>query len=209
MTFYGVYAITDDRLQAPERLLESVRQALQGGISLLQYRSKNPDREQRQRQAGLLAALCRQYSVPLLINDDIQLCLDCGADGVHLGQSDQSVAAARALLGDKAIVGVTCHNSLALAMQAQQQGASYAAFGRFFPSRTKPSAPAAELAVLTEARAQLAIPVIAIGGINADNGASVIAAGADMIAVIDFLFAGADTKSRAQQLVNLFSSSAN
>ncbi len=209
MTFYGVYAITDDRLQPPERMLESVQQALQGGISLLQYRSKNPDRDQLLKQARLLAAMCQQYSVPLLINDDIQLCLDCGANGVHLGQSDASVAAARAQLGDKAIIGVTCHDSVKLALLAQQQGASYAAFGRFFVSQTKPSAPAAELTVLTKAKSLLTIPLIAIGGINANNGASVIEAGADMIAVIDFLFAGADTKSRARQLVKLFSSSAN
>jgi len=204
MQLAGIYGITDSSLTPGDSLLDAAEQALEGGISLLQYRDKVSDPAQRLAQATALQSLCAAYRVPLLINDDIQLCLEAGAAGVHLGQTDTGLAQARARLGDHAIIGVTCHADLELARQAEQAGASYVAFGRFFPSLTKPEAPPAELDILATARAQLTIPVAAIGGIDAGNAAQVVAAGADLLAVINYLFSTRDVASRARELNAVF-----
>lgn len=204
MKLSGVYAITDETLLPDDRLLAAVADALAAGISLLQYRSKRLQPRLQQRQVANLLELCRRYQVPLLINDDIDLCLATGADGVHLGQQDANPLQARQLLGPRALIGVSCHADLGLARRARQQGADYVAFGRFYPSFTKPQAPAAPLSVLTAARRELDIPVVAIGGLNAENGAAAIAAGADMLAVIHAVFAGPDVSGQARALVELF-----
>ncbi len=156
------------------------------------------------RQARALNLLCQQYQVPLLINDDIELALACGAAGVHLGQSDGSHAAARAQLGADAIIGITCHDSLELAAQAQHDGADYLAFGAFFPSQTKPSARPASMEILAQARSRFALPIVAIGGISVDNAGQLIEAGADMTAVVHALFAADAITARAQQFKNQF-----
>lgn len=200
----GVYAITDESLLSAETLNTRVEDALRAGISVLQYRSKRLEWKQQVSQASALNALCSKYRVPLLINDDVDLCLEVGAAGVHLGQADTQIRIAKSRLGINAIVGVTCHSDLTLAEQAQESGASYVAFGRFFPSSTKPGAPPAELEVLGRAKAQLKVPVVAIGGINAENGAALIEAGADLLAAIHYLFAFPDTFERAQRLTALF-----
>lgn len=200
----GIYGITDDLLTPPSMLLEKVRHALQGGISILQYRSKTSAKEAQQLQVEQLLQLCRANGVPLIINDDVNLCRASGADGVHLGKGDGIVDEARTILGDSAIIGVTCHDDIQRAQQAEQAGADYVAFGRFFSSQTKPEASAADVSLLAEARERLGVPIVAIGGINAENGASLIAQGADMLAVIHSLFSGDDIKQNAQQLVNLF-----
>lgn len=209
MNFRGIYALTDDALLPETDLLPAVEAALQEGITMLQYRNKATDDERREAQAAALLDLCQRYSVPLLINDDVDLCARVGAHGVHLGQQDCTLSEARGRLGEDAIIGITCHQSLELAQAAQQGGASYVAFGRFFPSTTKPGAPAANPDILVHAKAQLSLPVVAIGGINADNGASLIAAGADMLAVVGGLFGGRDIARNANKLVNLFDSSVN
>ena len=206
MLLAGIYGITDSSLTPGDQLLATAEQALAGGISLLQYRDKSTDPARRLTQARALNALCTRFGVPLLINDDIDLCLQAGAAGVHLGQTDASIRRARALLGDSAIIGVTCHDNLALASQAEQAGASYVAFGRFFPSRTKPDAPPARLEVLTEARARLTVPIAAIGGITDANAAQVVMAGADLLAVINYLFAAEDVASRASRLHAIYQS---
>ncbi|MFM1896763.1 MAG: hypothetical protein RLZZ385_1837 [Pseudomonadota bacterium] len=200
----GLYAITDDHLLPDDRLDAAAAAVLRGGARLLQYRSKLEDRALRAAQAERLRKICADFAIPLIVNDDIDLCLAIGAAGVHLGQQDGSVALARRRLGPEAIIGVSCHGSLELALEAQQSGASYVAFGRFFPSRTKPAATHAPLSVLEESVRQLAVPVVAIGGINPQNGPSVIAAGTHMLAAIDFLFAAPDPESRARQLAELF-----
>ncbi len=201
----GLYAITDSTLMADdETLLSCVKQALQGGAAIVQYRDKSTDAERRLRQARALNLLCQQYQVPLLINDDIALALACGAAGVHLGQSDGSHAAARAQLGADAIIGITCHDSLELAAQAQHDGADYLAFGAFFPSQTKPSARPAPMAILAQARSRFALPIVAIGGISVDNAGQLIEAGADMTAVVHALFAADAITARAQQFKNQF-----
>lgn len=194
----GVYAITDDALLPGRHLLSQVEQALAAGISLLQYRSKpssngsgddkGGDAERRRQEAKSLAALCARYQVPLIINDDVALAQQAGAAGVHVGTADASVAEARARLGPHAIVGATCHADLQLAIAAERAGADYVAFGRFFPSRTKPHAPSAPLSLLGEAKARLGIAVVAIGGIDGENGAAAVKAGADILAAVHAVF---------------------
>ncbi len=204
VNMHGIYAITDPVLLTGDKLDTYVDAALQGGISMLQYRNKSADYHLRVEEATRLQTLCSSYKVPLLINDDIQLCLEVGAAGVHLGQRDTTVCTARRLLGDAAIIGITCHNDIDAALRAEAEGASYVAFGRFFPSRTKPDATPAALQVMKTAKAQLQIPLVAIGGVNTENGASLIAAGADMLAVIDYLFSTPAVASRATALCKLF-----
>lgn len=203
----GVYAITDETLLSGDLLCKRVQTALEAGLSLLQYRNKHSIWTERVAQCRTLKGLCEQFQTPLLINDDVDLCLEVGAEGVHLGQGDARLIAARQRLGDSAIVGITCHNNLSLAREAEAQGASYVALGRFFPSNTKPLAPPATLDDLRQARAALQLPIVAIGGINAENGASLIEAGADMLAVIHYLFAFPDVSTRVRQLNSLFQSS--
>lgn len=205
----GVYAITDSRLLPDNKLLEAAEQALKGGVSLLQYRNKDEGTSfaQRQQQASLLAKLCHQYNALLIINDDVDLCQAAEADGVHLGQSDTGVQEARRRLGLHAVIGITCHNQDALVLAAQQQGADYIALGRFFPSATKPDAPAASIDDLRRVRQLTSLPIAAIGGINADNGGQLIEAGADMLAVINYLFSGDQVQQRAQILSQLFTHS--
>jgi thiamine-phosphate pyrophosphorylase len=204
MPLAGIYALTDETLLPEKDMCTAVELALQGGIRVLQYRNKRGDERLRQRQASALLELCQAYSVPLLINDDPRLCLKTGAQGVHLGQTDCRLSEARQLLGDEAVIGITCHQSLDLALEAERNGASYVAFGRFYPSSTKPGAPAADPAILGAAKQALAIPVVAIGGINAENGASLITAGADMLAVAGGLFGNTDIAANSRNLVSLF-----
>lgn len=209
----GIYAITDSSL-LQGRLLPAVEAALQGGARVIQYRDKiaaglSADakfREQQRRhdEATALLALCRQHRIPLLINDDVELALAIGADGVHLGQGDGGLIAARERLGSNAIIGVTCHAQISLARIAARDGASYVAFGAMFASATKPLAKPCPLAVLTEARAELALPLVAIGGITPDNAASVIDAGAQAVAVIASLWQAPDIRARAQQFSQEF-----
>lgn len=198
----GLYAITDTRL-LEGRLLSAVEAALNGGAVVVQYRDKTHDNARRLEESIALRMLCRRYGAPLLINDDVELCVACGADGIHLGQGDSSLVEARLRLGGDAIIGITCHNSLELAKAAAAGGASYLAFGAMFPSTTKPGAQHASPETLSAAR-QLGLPVVAIGGITADNAAPVIAAGADCIAVISDLWQADDIASRARALSLLF-----
>ncbi|MBV0934198.1 thiamine phosphate synthase [Marinobacterium weihaiense] len=202
---HGLYGLTDATLMPTDTLmLERVEAALRGGMRLLQYRDKSTDDARRLRQALALRDLCRQYDCPLLINDDVELAHASGADGVHLGQQDGSVAAARDRLGPAALIGQTCHDRIDLAQRAIQAGADHVAFGAFFASRTKPEAELAPLALLQEARARLNVPVVAIGGISMDNVARVVAAGADLIAVVNALFAAEDIQQQAERLTQPF-----
>ncbi|MBR9868392.1 MAG: thiamine phosphate synthase [Oceanospirillales bacterium] len=201
----GLYAITDSTLMPDtDSMLFQVEQALRGGAQVIQYRDKSADQTRRLQQALALVDLCHQFNRPLLINDDTELASACQADGVHLGQSDGNIRQAREYLGPHAIIGNTCHSSLELAQSACEQNADYVAFGAFFPSSTKPNAAPASIALLSEARSILPVPVVAIGGINMDNAGQVISAGADMIAVIHSLFACEDICTRAGQFHSLF-----
>lgn len=158
----------------------------------------------RLRQAQALARCCRDGGVIFLVNDDVALARESGADGVHLGREDMSLEAARAQLGADKLIGVSCYNELERALTAEKQGADYVAFGSFFPSRTKPQAVRATLDLLREARRQLKLPIVAIGGITPENGAELIRNGADMLAVIEGVFGQPDVCTAARQYANLF-----
>lgn len=197
----GLYVITAPEL-TPD-LVAACEQALQGGAQLVQYRNKLADMATRRAQLAQLLPLCHHYGARLLVNDDAALAHEMNADGVHLGQADGSVGAARELLGSDKLIGVTCHGSLALARQALAEGADHLAFGRFFASHTKPDAPPASLEVLQQAR-QLGVPLVAIGGVTPDNAPSLLAAGADALAVIHGVFGQPDIRQAAQQFTDLF-----
>lgn len=182
----GLYAITPDEADTA-RLLERVRVVLEAGACWLQYRNKTADALLRKTQAGALLPLCRAYGVPLIVNDDWRLAAALGADGAHLGEDDGELAAARAALGDDALLGASCYDSLPRARAAIAQGAGYVAFGAFFPSGTKPGARRAHAGLLREA-AGLGVPVVAIGGITPDNGRPLVEAGADLLAAIGGVF---------------------
>ncbi|MBO9551538.1 thiamine phosphate synthase [Pseudomonas sp.] len=201
MKLRGLYAITDSQLLAG-RFLSHVEAALEGGVCLLQYRDKSDDAARRLREAEALMKLCERYGTQLIINDDAELAARLGV-GVHLGQTDGPLTPARALLGRQAIIGSTCHASLELAVQAASEGASYVAFGRFFNSVTKPGAPAANVDLLEQARAQVKLPIAVIGGITLDNAAPLIAHGADLLAVIHGLF-GADSAQEVTRRARAF-----
>ncbi|WP_409272565.1 thiamine phosphate synthase [Pseudomonas sp. KCJK9111] len=201
MTLRGLYAITDSQL-LDGRFLSHVEAALEGGVCLLQYRDKSNDAARRLREAHALQQLCERYGTQLIINDDAELARQLGV-GVHLGQTDGPLTPARALLGSAAIIGSTCHASLDLAAQAAREGASYVAFGRFFTSSTKPGAPAADVRLLAQARAQVNLPIAAIGGVTLDNAAALVHHGADLLAVIHGLF-GADSAQEVTRRARAF-----
>lgn len=198
-----LYAITDSILMPDEKLFSGVAAALKGGCKFVQYRDKSQNSERRLTDAKKLLILCKQHNANLIINDDVQLAQQINAHGVHLGQGDGDVKAARLLLGNDAIIGVTCHDSLALAEKAIADGATYIAFGRFFSSNTKPDARPAPLNLLTQARAKFPNTMIAaIGGITTENANNVLTAGADLIAVCHNLFAADDIEAQAKLFNN-------
>lgn len=182
----GLYAITHDEPDSG-RLLERVERVLAAGAAWLQYRNKAAGTTLREHQARALQLLCQRHGVPLIINDDWRLAAQIGADGVHLGAQDGAIAAARAALGPRAMVGASCYDDIALARHAVAAGADYVAFGAFFASPTKPHARHAAPGVLTAAAA-LGVPRVAIGGITPDNARPLVAAGADLVAVISGIF---------------------
>lgn len=200
----GLYAVTDESRSGPD-LVQQVAHAIHGGAVMVQYRDKHSDPGQRLWQANDLQMLCHSLQVPLIVNDDIELARQCRAAGVHLGKDDATIAMARAALGEQAIIGVSCYNSLAMAQSAQAAGADYIAFGSFFVSPTKPDAIRADLALLREAQAALTIPIVAIGGISVENGGALIDAGAALLAVVSGLFGAADITTAACDYTQLFS----
>jgi thiamine-phosphate pyrophosphorylase len=201
----GLYAITSATLcRAPEALVPAVEAALAGGARLVQYRDKDGEAAQRRRNASLLLARCRARNALFIVNDDVELALAIGADGVHLGKGDLPLRDARRRLGGLATIGVSCANVLQRAIEAQDAGASYVAFGRFFASRTKPDAPQAEPALLREARARLHVPICAIGGITPANGAGLVEAGASMLAAVEGVFGMSDITGAARAYARLF-----
>lgn len=200
----GLYAIADTAVLPPARLLDAVVQALDGGARIIQYRDKTGDGARRLEEARALGRLCRDHDALFLVNDDVALAAESGADVVHLGREDAAPAGARARLGERAVIGVSCYNELARAVAAVAQGANYVAFGSFFPSGTKPRAVRAPVALLQEARRVLPVPIVAIGGITPENGAALIAAGADALAVIEGVFRQPDIRAAAERYARLF-----
>lgn len=202
MKLRGLYAITPE-LADTGTLLRSVAQALEGGIAMLQYRRKG---KQHIDEARTLARMCQDRAVPFVVNDDVALALECGADGVHLGRDDGGIAAARVKLDsglDGKLLGASCYDSLAAARAAVAAGADYVAFGSVFPSPTKPAAVRAPLGLFGEARL-LGVPLVAIGGITLQNAPQLLAAGADCLAVISDLFEAPDIAEMARAYGKLF-----
>jgi thiamine-phosphate pyrophosphorylase len=198
----GLYAITPDTADT-DLLLAKVEAALQGGINMLQYRNKTANHKLQTQQARELLPLCRQYNVPLIINDSVKLCLTLDADGVHLGADDGNLAEVRVRIGKDKILGASCYNRFDLALSAEKQGASYVAFGACFASNTKPNAPVAGLDLFTRAKTELTIPTVAIGGITLQNAPQVLQAGANSIAVIQAIFNADNIKLAASQFTAL------
>lgn len=199
----GLYAITPESSDT-SGLLVAVQRALEGNAHVVQYRNKSGDVALQHEQASELLMLCRKYHVPLIINDNLRLADLIDADGVHLGAEDGSLKEARFILGPDKIIGVSCYANLPLAIDAQSHGADYVAFGSFFTSPTKPQASPAPISLLHDAKRQLHIPVVAIGGITLDNAHTLVQAGADAIAVISALFDSADILATANQFNSLF-----
>lgn len=205
---YGLYAITPCSSIQPlstSELLSKIEQAITGGARVVQYREKQHTAEIKREQAQAIKSLCQRYSVCFLINDDVELAAEVQSDGVHLGQDDVSLRLAQERLGSSAIIGISCYNQLALAIDAQQQGADYVAFGRFFSSQSKPGAVQADISLLQQAKTRLSIPVACIGGISAENAKLLTSAGADMLAVINSVFGASDVAQAARDLSQYFS----
>lgn len=198
----GLYAITDPELLG-EDLLAKSQQAISAGITILQYRNKLACNEQQEQEALALAALCKNNNVLFIVNDNVELALKVDADGVHLGQGDIHIHQARKRLGENKIIGVTCNNKIELAIEAEENGANYIALGRFFPSQTKPSAPQAEVSLLTDVRKIIKLPIVAIGGITPDSAPLLLKAGADMVAVIHAIFGQSDISNATRQFIEV------
>lgn len=198
----GLYLITPDDAETAS-FLAKVLPLLGHRIAMLQYRNKLANADQMREQAKTLLSHCRKFNTAFIINDDLALALELSADGVHLGEHDASPAVARKLLGSTAIVGVSCYDSIALAIKAAADGADYIAFGAVYPSATKPGARTAGLELFSQA-ASLKIPMVAIGGITPDNAAQTLAAGADFLAVIGAVFDAADPEIEVKKFISRF-----
>lgn len=199
----GLYAITPDEPDTAT-LLSQVEQALRGGARILQYRNKSADAPLKLQQACALRELTRRFDTAFIVNDDAALAAAVGADGVHLGGEDGGIVNARALLGKDRIIGASCYNRAPLAQQAVRQGADYVAFGAFFTSSIKPEAVKADEQLLRSVRSGLTVPIVAIGGITVQNGAQLVQAGADALAVISALWNAPDIAQAAREFDNLF-----
>ena len=203
-TVSGLYAITPG-LADSTLLMLKVDAALRGGARIVQYRNKAADEQLRHEQALAIARLCRSAGACFIVNDSIRLAHDVAADGVHLGKDDDGVASARVLLGPAKLIGVSCYNQLWRAREAAVQGADYIAFGSFFPSSTKPGTVTASRDLLRAAK-ELALPIVAIGGITPENAAGLVEAGADAVAVVGAVFDAPDVELAARQIAGLFAS---
>lgn len=181
----GIYAITPDHTLELDNIENTIKKY---NIQILQYRRKNLNANIQLKEAEQLQQLCQKHHTLFIINDDINLAQKIKADGVHLGAHDGSISAARSQLGKDAIIGASCYQDINLALKAQDQDANYAAFGALFPSSTKPNAPHCPLDIVTQAKRQIHIPVVGIGGITFDNQQQAFDAGCDSVAMIGTLF---------------------
>jgi thiamine-phosphate pyrophosphorylase len=199
----GLYVVTPD-WDDTGRLLAVSEMALQGGAALLQYRHKSAGPALRHEQASALQALCRRYSRSFIINDYVELCLELDADGIHIGDTDASVAKVRAAVGPTKIVGASCYGSLHLARDAWHAGASYVAYGGFYPSKVKQYPVTTAIDILAQSKAQIPLPNVVIGGMTQENAAPLVTAGADMVAAISSIYLADDPQAAAQAFVRLF-----
>ena len=199
----GLYAITPDSADL-NTLIQKTKSAIEGGAFMVQYRSKIQDRDVKMQQCAAILRLCREYEIPCIVNDDVDMCRVLEADGVHLGEKDDNIAEVRHILGEDAIIGSSCYDQLDRAKSSQKEGASYVAFGAMFATSTKPNAPRASLALLKEAKREIQIPIVAIGGITVNNAHDVIKTGIDAIAVINSLYEAKSIKETAETFAKMF-----
>ena len=199
----GLYAVTPDATDT-SALVTHVHAALSGGVRLVQYRNKLATPDTRSEQARALKAVCEQFGAALVINDHVELAAEVDAAGVHIGAEDGEISGARRVLGADKLIGVSCYNQLELARASVAGGADYIAFGSFFASSVKPGAVHAPLTLLTQARRDFTVPIVAIGGITIDNASDLISAGTDAVAVISALFHASDVTAAARAFNALF-----
>jgi len=199
----GLYLVTPD-WDDTQRLLDVTEAALQGGVALLQYRHKTATPALQSEQATALLALCRRFGCPFIINDHIPLCLKIGADGVHVGGTDAPVATVRAQIGPDLILGASCYGDLVLAKTAHAGGASYVAYGGFYPSRVKKYPVTTPQTIIAASHAIVPLPIVVIGGMTPENSASLVAAGADMVAAISSVYLADDPRTAAENFSALF-----
>ena len=198
----GLYAVTPEALSGAA-LYRAAEAACGNGAVVLQYRNKSTDAARRRADADALRAITTVCGALFIINDDIELAKACGADGVHVGRDDGGPALARKALGRDALIGVSCYDDPALARAAARDGADYVAFGSMYASSTKPAAPPASIGRFAEV-ANLGLPRCAIGGITLARAPELIAAGADLLAVVSDLFDAPDIAARARAYAKLF-----
>ena len=199
----GIYAITPDLIDTTN-LVMLTQQVLISGVQLIQYRNKIADNALKLEQAALLSTLCYEFNTPLIINDDLDLAIKVGADGVHLGAEDIAVVEARRRLGPGKIIGASCYNKLRYAIEAENYGADYVAFGSFYISSTKPGAVSAPINLLRKAKQYLQIPVVAIGGIDSENIIELAYKGADAVAVSSSIFNSINIQLETKKLSCIF-----
>jgi len=201
----GLYAIADTATIDDSVLYEKVRLVLAGGCRVLQYRDKRSDKEKRLIQARELRILCSNAGAVFIVNDDAELAMQVNAEGVHCGRDDAAVSEIRNLY-PSLMIGATCYNSLQRAEKAVNDGADYLAFGRFYPSTTKPLATPANIETLQQARQRFDLPIVVIGGIMVDNAAILISSGASAIAAINSVFSAPDPLLISREFCALFNS---
>jgi thiamine-phosphate pyrophosphorylase len=211
----GLYLVTPN-WDDTARLLDASEQALAAGaasksadgggnlVALLQYRHKEAGPELRLEQATALLALCRRYGVPFIVNDHADLCQQTGADGVHLGGTDADVAQVRGRLGADKLIGASCYGDLPRALAAQRAGASYVAFGGFYPSRVKQYAVTTRPEILDQARDAITIPTVVIGGMTPHNAAPLVARGAGMVAAISSVYQAESVRGAVDEFAAMF-----
>jgi thiamine-phosphate pyrophosphorylase len=199
----GLYLVTPD-WDDTNHLIAVSEQAIRGGASLLQYRHKTASESLRQEQAAALLKLCRRLNVPLIINDHLELCEAVDADGIHVGGTDASVASMRARLGSSKIVGASCYGDMQLARDAQASGASYIAFGGFYPSRVKKYAVTTAPHIINLALNELNLPICVIGGMTPENSRVLIEHGAHMVAAISSVYSADDPHAAAINFSQMF-----
>lgn len=199
----GLYIVTPDWDDTPQ-LIAATELALEQGAALVQYRHKSASAALRLEQAAALLAVCRRHGVPLVINDHVDLCLALDADGIHVGGTDASIAEVRRMVGPDRIVGASCYGTLALAHAARDDGASYVAFGGFYPSRVKKYDFRTAPDIIAQCKREVALPVVVIGGITLENAPPLVAQGADMVAVISSVYLVPEGERKTRELAALY-----
>lgn len=199
----GLYLITPD-WDDTQKLLDVTEAGLRGGAALVQYRHKTADAALRREQAAALQSLCRSYGRPFIVNDFVGLCMELDADGIHVGGTDTAVEQVRAAVGPDKIVGASCYGSMELARDAWRGGASYVAFGGFYPSRVKKYEVTTPPQIVAQAKKEIPLPNVVIGGMTHENAVPLVAQGADMVAAISSVYMVEDPEAAARAFANLF-----